>query len=228
MSWLTGLLGAAGLLAIAHMDEEGPQQASCALIAEGEDAERRGPDSFRAECPANLPGLQQAADGALAALDLDIRPMRYRTLTFAEEIHFQNSGTGWTPLPGQRVVGSGMQMPTRAVQRGVRHMLCAFAIEPDPNGRPADVEVECFGDASGSERRLTRAGREGVQTWRYLPVAVRYCIDEQTLDTARHRRAPGASPVCRTPKPHARPVTPAQPVFAGMRPSITGILRLVC
>lgn len=210
MSWLTGLLGAAGLLAIAHMDEEGPQQASCALIAEGEDAERRGPDSFRAECPANLPGLQQAADGALAALDLDIRPARYQTLTFAEEIHFQTSGTGWTPLPGQRVVGSGMQMPTRAVERGVRHMLCAFAIEPDPHGRPADVEVECFGDASGSERRLTRAGREGVQTWRYLPVAVRYCIDEQTLDTAhvivgRPGQAQYAEPPSPMPDPSRLP-----------------------
>lgn len=185
MSLLTNLLGAAGLLVTAHMNEEAPQQAVCTLIAVGEDAEHHGPDSFRAECPASLPGLQQAADGALAALDLDIRPARYQTLDFAEEIHFQNSGSGWTPLPGQRVVGAELVFPTRAVERGVRHMLCAFAIEPDPHGRPADVEVECLGDVSGLERQLTRAGREGAQAWRYLPVAVQYCIDEQTLDTAQ-------------------------------------------
>lgn len=195
MSWLTGLLGAAGLLAIAHMDEESPQQASCTLIAEGEDAERRGPDSFRAECPANLPGLQQAADGALAALDLDIRPARYQTLTFAEEIRFQNTGTGWTPLPGQRVVGSGMQMPTRPVERGVLHMLCAFAIEPDPNGRPENIETECLAERSADKRQLERAARRGVQVWRYLPVALTYCIDEQTHVVAqRILRTPGEAP----------------------------------
>jgi hypothetical protein len=197
MSWLTGLLGAAGLLAGTHMhatslQDDGPQQASCTLIAEGEDAERRGPDSFRAECPADLPGLQQAADGALAALDLDIRPMRYQTLAFADAIHFQNTGTGWTPLPGQRVVGSGMQMPMRPVVRGVLHMLCAFAIEPDPNGRPENVVVECLADRSGDKRQLERAARRGVQVWRYLPVALTYCIDEQTHDVAqRIMRTPG-------------------------------------
>lgn len=168
----TLLLGAAG------PETGGMMEASCRLIALGDDILHDGPDSLRAECP-SVAGLQEAADQALAAMDMNVRPVRFQTVAVARSIHFGRNNGRWTPLPGQRVIWTELLFPVRAIEYGAQHMLCALAISPDATGRPRDVEAECLSDVRSQQSRLARSARRAADDWRYLPVALEYCLDEQ-------------------------------------------------
>ncbi|MGJ3231806.1 MAG: energy transducer TonB [Oceanicaulis sp.] len=138
------------------------------------------PDSLTAICP-DAPGLQAAADTALAAIDLDLPPGAY---TVADQVAFTRTEGGWEPVLGQIVVRTPVLFPIRAVELGATHMLCALALRPDSAGRPEAVEAACLSDENRAVRRMEQAARDAAEAWRLLPADVSYCLDEQFHEQA--------------------------------------------
>ncbi|WP_429911771.1 hypothetical protein [Glycocaulis sp.] len=167
------------------------QPVTCALTALGDDIRDQGPTGFTVECPADhadAAAIQSAAEAAIARVDLPLPHQRVtnrgnRTYYETADTLLMERGQGgaWRPSLGQVLVRGVPAFPPRAVENGARHMLCALALRPAANGVDPAPDVQCISNHNSTFviRLLTGAMRETAGRYRFAPVDVRYCLDEQ-------------------------------------------------
>lgn len=158
-------------------------EAECVLTPRGDAVARHGPQALAAVCPGDVPGapgLQAAAEVALAAIDLDLQPARHDAYQIAGRVVFRREQDGgWEPLPGQAVITRQASFPARAAERGALQMLCAAAIRPDERGAPVAPEVDCLSDVPGAQTLMESEMAEALENARFLPTGYDYCLDNQ-------------------------------------------------
>ena len=170
----------------------------CPITVEGRSPERHGPAALTAACPGdieNAAGAQAAADRSLAAMALDVpQSSRFRVYRYASELELvaDNRG-GWTVRPGQALIWRWAVFPARTVEQGARHFACAAAFRPDSAGRPGEPPIICLSDfdtegygelAARYRSHFEAAAREAASGYRFAPVDIAYCLDEQMNETA--------------------------------------------
>ncbi|WP_394693438.1 hypothetical protein [Hyphobacterium sp.] len=145
--------------------------------------------SLHADCSnANSdPGLHARANEVLSRVDLDLRWDRVGQ--YASSIVFEMDESGvWQPLPGQVLVLTVPQFPTRSVERGNRHMACDYALWPNALGQAVNINSTCWldGPDTDHDRQLAaRAMNEALENSRFLPLDYGYCFTDGTSVTAQ-------------------------------------------
>ncbi|WP_439634695.1 hypothetical protein [Glycocaulis sp.] len=167
------------------------QPVTCALTALGSDIYDQGPTGFTVECPADHAdgaAMQSAAEAAIARIDL---PLPHQRITgrgnravheTADALLMERAAGGvWRPSLGQVLVRGVPVFPARAVENRARHMMCALALRPAADGADPAPEVQCVSNHNSTFviRLLTDAMRVSAERYRFAPVDVRYCLDEQ-------------------------------------------------
>jgi hypothetical protein len=131
--------------------------------------------------------LHTRANEVLSRVDLNLR--WDRVSQYASTIVFEMDERGvWQPLPGQVLILTVPQFPTRAVERGNRHMACDYALWPNALGQPININSTCWldGPDSDHDRRLAaRAMNEALENSRFLPLEYGYCFTDGTSVTAQ-------------------------------------------
>ncbi len=183
----------------------------CDLTAQGRNIDQRGPNGFTAACPADHPdaaAIQAAAEASIAAMDLPLPRLRRQDgnpapmVWAADQLTMQVTDGVWQPAPGQSLVQTRPYLPSRAVAQGAVHMHCALAFNPDARGVDEQPEVSCISNLSTQyvTRLQTAAMAYAASLWRFAPVGMSYCLDEQVevtvvrihRDTGRHEPTPPA------------------------------------
>jgi len=168
---------------------------ACELTPLGEELEARGTAGFTVECPAghaDAAAIQSAAETAIAAMDLPVPEQHRRGRNFpprfetSDALVVEPAGGAWRAAPGQALVRAVPVFPVRAAERGAVHMLCALAFRPDAAGTDTDPAASCISNVSNSlvERWQNDAMMRAGAVWRFAPVNVQYCLDEQVMVTA--------------------------------------------
>lgn len=189
----------------------------CDLTPQGPAIEQRGPIGFTVACPVDHPDaatIQASAEASIAAMDLPLsRPQSRRAQAFhetADVLFMERAADGiWRPSLGQVLVRIGLPMPTRAVEIGARHMMCSLALRPEANGADPSPDVRCISDHDSATvvRLLTDSMRVAAERYRFAPVGIQYCLDEQVSGQASVISMPGGrrEPPAPPPDPSVLP-----------------------